>query len=189
MEAAITTLLAYHQDGRGYLAADRRCMAGSEIITDSVTKIVRAGKWLIGSTGSSLARNLVEIHVEPLSLACTLWDLACVLKSCFRDSGWEGEPGEKCEARRIDSSFLVASPDECGIIFSNFSPQAQDRPCPGGSGGAYAAGAFIGAKASWENTHHPLDFFPVKVYMENAIRVACLYDHNSGGLPQVEMTE
>jgi len=179
---AIITLLAHNDGKRGYLAADRRVRAGSEIVSDSATKVYRAGPWLIGWAGSSIAGNLLDVNAALLGKADSAWTFCLALREVFRLHGWSPEALEKGSAPQIDSSFLLVGEMGCYSVFSNFSPQKQDRPCCAGSGGAFAAGALSALLYSASGSAS------VAEMMHHAVRVACRFDLYSGGEPQVEIT-
>lgn len=180
----MTAIIAYHDGERGWIAADRRHLANnSEICSDSASKIVRAGEWLIGLAGASIGIQILEAHAVKLAAAPTPWDLCRAMRQAFADDGYPPVAESPGAPPSVETSFVAVHPAHGSLlIFRAFSLARQDRVCQLGSGGAIAQGAFEALRRHWPAG------VPIEQALAEAIRIACYFDSGCGGEPEVAVT-
>lgn len=161
------------------MAADGQACAGRERTSNRQRKIVRAGRWLIGSSGATLLLEVLKHAAEDIGSASTAWEISRKIRAIFGQEGITGVADPDGGGNLYNGDFLVASADGCWSLFKDLGSCWQDRPCSSGSGGAFGAGAL---EAFLRMGLAPEDA------LRKAVEVAIYFDTGSGGEIQVEVT-
>jgi ATP-dependent protease HslVU (ClpYQ) peptidase subunit len=145
----VTTIVGVRLGDTVALAADRRsaCNGGSDIVSETQTKLLRAGSWALGSSGSRRLFIVAERHAAKLAETESIFDFCEVLRRLLRDDGWKVESADPGPASMGAQGIVVARPSGLWHLGADFGygEIAEGWPIATGSGCDWAEGAATAA--------------------------------------------
>jgi len=173
----MTAIVGIFDGERTWMAADGRTMAGEVVISESTSKILSRGPWLVAVSGdlrASLA--IATLSIEPGASSA---DLSLQIREAVTARGWRADEHDEPNWR-----YEVLLGAEAGLYhhccMGSVLAIERLRPFGMGSGGCYAEAA------AWEALRHGLR--PEQAVI-SGIRAAMAYVPSCGGEITVACSE